>query len=47
VVDAAARGTEGVMKQTVRDNPARQRYELAAGDALAIIDYRREAASWP
>ena len=27
---------------TVRDHSARQRYELAAGDALAFIDYRRD-----
>jgi predicted GNAT family acetyltransferase len=26
----------------VRDDSARQRYELAAGDALAFIDYRRD-----
>jgi predicted GNAT family acetyltransferase len=26
---------------TVRDDPARQRYELAVGDELAFIDYRR------
>ena len=30
------------MKATVRDNSAQQRFELAVGDALAIIDYRRE-----
>ncbi|HEX5460623.1 MAG TPA: GNAT family N-acetyltransferase [Steroidobacteraceae bacterium] len=30
------------MKATVRDNSAQQRFELAVGDALAIINYRRE-----
>jgi hypothetical protein len=28
---------------TVRDNSLRQRYELDIGDALAFIDYRRDA----
>jgi hypothetical protein len=27
---------------TVRDNSARQRYELEVGDELAFIDYRRD-----
>jgi predicted GNAT family acetyltransferase len=26
----------------IRDNSAQQRYELAVGDALAVIDYRRD-----
>lgn len=30
------------MTDTVRDDPVRQRYELAIGDALAFIDYRRQ-----
>lgn len=30
------------MTTTVRDNSARQRYELAVGDATAFIDYRRD-----
>jgi uncharacterized protein len=30
------------MKATVRDNPARQRYELEIGGEVAFIDYRRE-----
>ena len=30
------------MTDTVRDDPVRQRYELAAGEALAFIDYRRQ-----
>jgi uncharacterized protein len=29
------------MTMTVRDDSARQRYELAVGDALAFIDYQR------
>jgi predicted GNAT family acetyltransferase len=28
---------------TVRDDPARQRYELEVDDAVAFIDYRRDA----
>ncbi len=30
------------MAMTVRDDPARQRYELLIGDELAFIDYRRQ-----
>ena len=30
------------MTGTVRDEPARQRFELAVGDELAFIDYRRD-----
>ena len=30
------------MTTPVRDNSARQRYELEVGDALAFIDYRRD-----
>lgn len=30
------------MTETVRDDSARQRYELAVGDAVAFIDYRRD-----
>lgn len=30
------------MMMTVRDNSARQRYELEVGDELAFIDYRRD-----
>lgn len=30
------------MTAKVRDDPARQRYELAIGDELAFIDYRRD-----
>lgn len=30
------------MTMTVRDHPARRRYELVVDDALAFIDYHRE-----
>lgn len=30
------------MTDTVRDDPVRHRYELAIGEALAFIDYRRQ-----
>jgi predicted GNAT family acetyltransferase len=33
------------MTDTVRDDPARQRYELAIGDAVAFIDYRRQGGT--
>jgi uncharacterized protein len=32
------------MTDTVRDDSARQRYELEAGDGLAFIDYLRDGA---
>ena len=30
------------MTDTVRDDSARQRFELEVGDALAFVDYRRD-----
>jgi predicted GNAT family acetyltransferase len=30
------------MPSEVRDNPERGRFEMAVGDAIAFIDYRRE-----
>lgn len=33
------------MTDTVRDDPARQRYELTVGDGVAFIDYLRDGGN--
>jgi uncharacterized protein len=33
---------ERVSMPEVRDNPARRRFEMASGDAVAFVEYRRE-----
>ncbi len=42
VSEAGPTSTWAAMTNTIRDDAARQRYELEMGGVLAFIEYRRE-----